>query len=265
MRAILVAFLLAALAACGDGKDPCEFGTADEGAQPAPSDYRNPETGACEARATSGGPGTEACREDDEAADYADREAPPDWGTCEHACEAYAEDACLDAVGCRAIYRGACAEDASCGPGAEGIEFAACWPTAPASTTSTGDCGGLGALDCSRHDNCAAVHADADGAIGAFTTCTLEALGCYGDGECALDRHCTAVDECLPPPGCDGGDDCLAVCWGMCEPGPRCDASGVTCEDEPPACEGVEVPSVVDGCWSGICVDVGTCFDPPDA
>jgi hypothetical protein len=265
LRAFLVALLLAAVAACGDGDGDCEFGTADQRAQPAPSDYRNPETGACESRATSTGPET-GCPAHDPAGDAEGAfEEAPDWGTCGHACEAYAEDACLEAAGCRAIYRGGCAEDAACGPGADGIEFAACWPTAPASTTSTGDCGGLDALDCSRHDNCAAVHADAGGAPGGFTTCTAEVPGCDADAECPLDRHCTAIDECLPPPGCGEGDGCPDVCWGRCEAGPRCDASGVTCEDAPPECEGVEVPSVVDGCWSGICVDLGTCSDPPDA
>jgi hypothetical protein len=89
--------------------------------------------------------------------------------------------------------------------------------------------------------------------------------GCYGDQDCADGLVCNADDVCLPPPGCEPGDPCPAVCYGQCvepEPDDGCYgdqdcAGGLVCNAHevclpPPGCEpGDPCPAV---CY-GQCVE----------
>jgi hypothetical protein len=49
---------------------------------------------------------------------------------------------------------------------------------------------------------------------------------CTSSADCGATRFCTVESGvCNPPPGCDPGEVCPAVCYGTCEPkpvGPRC-------------------------------------------
>jgi hypothetical protein len=136
-RLALAAVLLAGCALWGGG---AEDDVIVCGA-PAPADpgtLRNPDNGGCE----SFGDGC--------------RGIPlPDWAACGDPCEQLAEDACLSAPRCRAVYSTSCAPGGPC-PADAPITFLACWGTAPASTTEGGTCDGLDAFGCSQHDDCAA-------------------------------------------------------------------------------------------------------------
>lgn len=100
--------------------------------------------------------------------------------------------------------------------------------------------------------------------------------------ECVVDADCQLVDNCCEcssrpasdePDPCE--DDCLvsectaqgleglaATCRsGICEFSSSSNCDGpVVCAQEPPACEGDEVPSVVGECW-GPCVPLHYCAD----
>lgn len=85
--------------------------------------------------------------------------------------------------------------------------------------------------------------------------------GCYSDAECPDDSFCNAADICLPPPGCEPGQACPAVCYGYCEEERRCDdGSEVMCDMVPPVCEDGLVQAVQDGCYA--CVKPDTCEEP---
>lgn len=40
---------------------------------------------------------------------------------------------------------------------------------------------------------------------------------CLSDAECATGTRCNAAEVCLPPPECEPGDSCPAICSGYCE------------------------------------------------
>ena len=120
---------------------------------------RNPVTGACEAF----GGGDPGCRGNDFAPSLPSQPLP-DWPACDGTCDGLAEASCRDTAGCRAIY------DSSRG---EAI-FTNCWPTAPSGPVN-GWCGGLDALECSRHDDCIATFDGlADDGVGRFEGCDNE-------------------------------------------------------------------------------------------
>jgi hypothetical protein len=55
------------------------------------------------------------------------------------------------------------------------------------------------------------------------------ASGCYSDDDCKPGYQCSALWECLPPPGCaDPAIGCPAVCYGVCRAASD-DAGGPTC------------------------------------
>ncbi|MEZ4381152.1 MAG: hypothetical protein R3A79_07375 [Nannocystaceae bacterium] len=100
--------------------------------------------------------------------------------------------------------------------------------------------------------------------------------------ECVVDADCQLVDNCcecssLPsddePDACDfdclvsectsqGLDSLTAACRsGICELTSTIHCEGpVACDQEPPACEGDAVPSVIGECW-GPCVPLHYCAD----
>jgi hypothetical protein len=229
-----------------DDDDRCDFGTAGDADERAPAaEYRNPESGQCEARGGGSYPQPNPrCGDDDEpqepqAGDSDGAQAPEDWGMCYGGCEGLDEDTCVDTPLCRAAYVGQCLQDASCYAGSEGLTFYECWAVAPEHPTSTGACGGLDAYECSRHDNCAAVH---------------EQIQAATEGEDGAD----------PAPEPD-----LAIAIGpftTCVPEqPDADREAcyqaVTCDGEPPACDDGLLPGILDGCWTGACVEVAACAE----
>ena len=259
--------------------------------------YRNPETGVCEDWGGGGGGG---CYDDYD--DYGGAEADPiplpDWASCPGACEGLDELTCLATEGCRgAYYQEDCPPGSDCDAFFE-IYFMECWGTAPTGPIY-GACEGLDAYSCSLHSDCIAVYTenwDTGGQL--FSYCAPEPgttgceavdcgpgytceIQCYPDGTCW--PTCVAIGECgdstMCPPGthcetwCTGGGDCWPGedcppkgCWSECvpdDPGPiTCDGP-VFCDSLPPGCPPNSVPGIQNGCWSGTCIPVEECDDPP--
>ena len=70
-----------------------------------------------------------------------------------------------------------------------------------------------------------------DGSIGCAPLPTL----CSSSDDCQVGEICNAGDICLPPPGCDNGENCITLCYGYCvdsaqPPSDTCDANGA-CPD----------------------------------
>ena len=178
----------------------------DRGGVPdiAPNELRNPNTGACEPY--GGGWCDDSCGR----ACPATEQAEPDWGQCYSHCESLDESACKAASGCRAAYA-----DTS---------FYQCWAVAPSGPIQGGGCTQLGAQDCSRHDDCSAIHAIGN-PIGSFLSCANE-TSISDPGSCVGEVTCDAL-----PPNCPSGTIAgrRNGCWtGYCIPIADC--------DELPAC-----------------------------
>jgi hypothetical protein len=107
---------------------------------------------------------------------------------------------------------------------------------------------------------------DADCEEGCVTTGTCQPIepnnGCYSDDECPAGTQCNAAEVCLPPPGCEPGDICDAVCYGECVPASCDDAPVPACDMLPPTCTDGTIPAVQNGCYE--CVDPETCEPPSD-
>jgi hypothetical protein len=168
-------------------------------------ELRNPDTGLCE-------PFGSGC--DDPCAACEAAIPQPDWGQCFSGCEGLDEGTCIDSPSCRAVYNAF--SDVDVPP-----QYLDCWSIAPSGPV-TGACDGLDADECSRHADCSAFYDEFDGAGGPLTFFACKAehqLGCFGNEDCANGEHCTTSDgECNPPPGCDPGESCPAVCFGRCIP-----------------------------------------------
>jgi hypothetical protein len=78
---------------------------------------------------------------------------------------------------------------------------------------------------------------------------------CLSDAECSTTTHCNADEICLPPPECEPGDACPAVCSGYC--------AAATCTDligyDFGPCDAVLGWAIV----GGICVEVSGCDPGP--
>ncbi len=182
-----------------------------------PPGARNPVTGVCE---RSGG-GTDPCGNPIPtagASDFAGAPiAMPDWATCPGICEGYDEATCRGADGCRAVYTSseACDDAGHC----TWVDtFAACWGTAPSGPVRGGVCEGLDAQECSRHDDCSAVHAWSpapDGTIGSFDHCKAEAPCTPPPGGPELRNPDTGKCENFGGGGC-GGVPIAMPDWGFC-------------------------------------------------
>jgi hypothetical protein len=270
----LIATAISALtltaAGCEDECEPVNYDLAD----PAPApDYRNPQSGLCEAFwGGGGGGGGTGCDDIPYGAAAEADQALPDWAQCYISCEGLEEDTCLATSGCRASYESNCGPNELC----ESIEytFNECWGTAPSGPVQGGDCTTFDAQECSRHDDCVARHSRGDGtsAVGWFESCAPERTGCYGDTECGEGTHCNAADVCLPPPGAGGpgtGDQvpCPSVCYGYCVPDEPIDPGScvgeVACDEEPPECPVDTIPGRRNGCWTGFCIPVAQCDSIP--
>jgi hypothetical protein len=108
----------------------------------------------------------------------------------------------------------------SVGLGASVAQWSATLPMPDAATPSSDDAGrsDAGSVDAGRLDAGEPKDPDA-GASDAGRADASSLRGCYGDGECASlpGTKCSAVTECLSPPGCGGAQACPAVCYGYCK------------------------------------------------
>ncbi len=195
---ILGLAVLAALAGCTDDDDPpcLDYAT---GAEFAPTEYRDPYSGTCQSFGYPCDGVCGPCAEGDIA------QAQPDWALCYAACEGLAENTCKAQSGCRAIY--------------EGTTYYDCWGVAQSGPVQGGNCTSFDAQECSRHDDCVAIHADG-APIGNFQSCAAESN--VGDpGSCVGDVLCDAL-----PPACPTGTIAgrRNGCWtGYCIPYEQCD------------------------------------------
>lgn len=277
--AYLLVTLLVSAASSGcfiyyDNDDDCDFGGGlDEPAIAVPAvGLRNPESGECEF--FGGGPRPFPC--DDrcgpcpepapvpaqrDPAPGAPGQAQPSWGFCESECTNLDEASCLGATGCRGVYS------------PENL-FTECWSVDMTGPIRGQTCVGLGAWECSRSDECIAIHESDCGTsdpvpgfscgAGEFLSCADEPAGCFDSTECDDGYRCTAEDVCGTPPGCDPTVGCDAACYGVCVPdGPGSCHGEVFCDSLPPECPPDSVPGRRDGCWTGQCVPVNQCEDPP--
>lgn len=246
MRAPLALAALVLLPACHlyfGGDDDCpDYGgvrggaaSADEAFDPG-RNLRDPQSGTCQYFGGRGSGGTQLpC--DSRCGPCAD-EPPPDgfepsedaaplptWGLCESACTGLGEDACLAAPGCRGIYSDVVCAGDTCVP----VRFAECWAT-DQEQLPPATCGGLDADNCSRHDDCIAVHEP---------TCIGDAITCPLGG----------FDRCAAEPSGEPGE-----CWGE-----------VLCDGLPPECPADTTPGVAEGCWTGECISIEECEGLPPA
>ena len=157
---------------------------------------------------------------------------PTDWGVCDGFCETLSEADCKAADACRAIYANSCAPNTDCWI----PEFEACWPTAPSGPVIGGGCENLAAYECSRHNDCSAVHdsdwsacpdwSDCDYVAGRFRECRAEstppppppACGTLDEDACIAREDCTPLyigEDCdCTPMGCTCEKWLFDVCSG---------------------------------------------------
>jgi hypothetical protein len=229
----LAALLLASSSGCtlvfddGGGPDAgsvCNGGSGDDTpfpsnnaggvATPVPGDsLRNPDTGQCIFTGCSGDipvaspqpePGTGQPRPSFPTTNA--RAAPQDWGSCNSMCGRYDEDTCRLADGCRAIYLDACGGAADC----TRLVFSACWPTAPSGPVHGGACPGLAAQECSRHDDCIAVH-QAEGAQPTRFRYCLNESAPASQCDVLSETECIGRSDCAP---LYQGSDCTCTSAG---------------------------------------------------
>lgn len=198
-RLFAFAALITIVGCIGDDDDPCkDYGQA--GAEFAPVEYRDPTSGTCQS--FGGYPCDGVCGP---CPAYDTAQAQPDWALCYASCEGLGEATCKSTSACRAVYQGA--------------TFHECWGVAQSGPVQGGNCALLDAQECSRHDDCIAIHAQGT-PIGQFQSCAAETS--TGDpGSCVGEVACDAL-----PPNCPAGTipGRRDGCWtGYCIPYAECD------------------------------------------
>jgi hypothetical protein len=152
-----------------------------------------------------------------------------DYAQCYGVCEGLDETTCLASDSCRAIY--GCRNVAADGTCAETAVFAGCWGTAPSGPVFGTPCTGLDALECSRHNDCSAVHQALESCTATSCTNVLSGfMSCIAEGappppppppppacETLGERDCIARDDCTPlyeGSDCTCDDTgCLCAVW----------------------------------------------------
>jgi hypothetical protein len=96
---------------------------------------------------------------------------------------------------------------------------------------------------------------------------------CDGNEDCAAgstcqDGHCVATCVCesdqeAQQNGFDFCDEARETCMTGVDPAGSC-AGEITCNTNPPVCPEGEVPSSLDGCWTGSCRAIAQCDVTPD-
>jgi len=218
-----------------DEPPPCPGGAIEPDGSGAPLGIRNPSTGQCEYWGGGGGWCDETCGPCPQADEPALQPAPS-WGFCESLCTGLDEDTCRDTEGCRGAYIDTCPADADCSLGASDV-FYECWAVDMTGPIQGGDCYGLDAWECSRHDDCRAIHRN---------SCRLDDTRDRRDPACLGEfAMCAQEQRALPDPG---------QCYGE-----------VYCDALPPACSDPDaIPGRKDGCWTGLCIPTSECEQPPD-
>jgi len=205
MRFAVLVLLLGGCEIYGGGDDECVYN--DRGGVAESVEYRDPYTGQCQYFGGYDCP--DPC-----APCTTTGQALPDWGLCYGRCDALAEQTCLTTSGCYAAYELL--------PN-DGRAFFGCWDTAMSGPIQGGNCSGLDAHECSRHDDCTATFTDLPG--GTFYSCANE-LQSPDPGECNGTITCTSPAPACPPnttPGIKNG------CYtGYCIPLTDCPLA--TCE-----------------------------------
>jgi hypothetical protein len=184
----------------------------------------------------------------------------PSWAPCNSACTGLDELTCMATPGCRATYR---LED-----------YNGCVATDQTGPIQ-GTCAGLDAWECSRHDDCVAVHdggfyiaedpvAPQPPPLGWFISCDSEPTPCDSNTDCRAGERCNAEEVCMLPPDCLADAACVPVCGGICVPDDRGSCFGeVVCLAPVPACEPGSVPAVSNGCYTGECIPLAECPSVP--
>lgn len=162
--------------------------------------------------------------------------AIPDWGLCLSECTGLGEDGCLEAPGCRAAYASDCPEFADCSEVT--YQFSGCLATAPSGPVRGGQCSRLDANECSRHDDCVALHHR-----GEDLDRPTAPIPPGGDVPVGLGRFERCASE---------QPDREVTCFGE-----------VSCDGLPPLCPPNTVPAVSDGCYLGSCIPVDQCEVAP--
>jgi hypothetical protein len=177
---------------------------------------RNPTYGTCEFFGCNGGglEGVGSAPSSPRAATDA-----PDWGVCGSPCEMLDEDSCRRADACRAIYVDSCAGS---GIPCVRVDFSKCWPTAPSGPVRGSECVGLDAQECSRHDDCVAVHfTDTNGQPSTFLGCQNEiapapSCGALSESDCISRSDCAPIyqgaDCTCTPMGCTCNQQFFVSC-----------------------------------------------------
>jgi hypothetical protein len=235
--ALAGALLLAATSGCvfySDDDDECLYGGAGdaegEGAAAYDPGQRNPETGLCEYFGGGGGGGCgDPCNPCPDVPTEPDRVPVPTWGYCESQCTGLDEASCTTTSGCRTIYTSNCIDD-DC---IDEPLYVDCWSTDMQGPIQGGGCEGLDSLNCSMHDDCAAVHYPACGGTGDAEA--PEPCGAAGFGYCADEGNPTDPGNCYGP---------------------------VTCDQAPPACPEGTTPGIKEGCYTGFCIPLEQCEQP---
>jgi hypothetical protein len=215
-----LAYLVIAVAATGctlhfgddTGDDGCPLNTRGNDQAVPIQQQLNPETLQCEAY--YGNTCDPRCGPCDTTGQ--DARPAPTWAYCGDACEALGETDCLLATACRATYDYACFTGR--GPCTALTPFLGCYGT-DQNGPIQGACTGLGAQQCSEHNDCIALHSPQ--CSGDTAECWEQFIECRGEG---------------------------VFCY---EP--------VVCDIPPPPCTDDSVPAVRDGCYTGDCIPLDQC------
>jgi len=138
--------------------------------------------------------------------------------------------------------------------------------TCPDSGTGSGSAGGF---ECNDNTDCAA------GCYCADTGTCEEAGFCTQDSDCGEGYTCNEERSSCEPVTCTCTTDAEAVAAGYdwcdeskqtCQTGadPHGTCAGeATCSTARPTCPSGQVPTIFEGCWTGLCSAVAACEAPP--
>jgi hypothetical protein len=142
--------------------------------------------------------------------------------------------------------------------------------TATAGGTATGSDAGSDGVLTTGVDTTAGDGDDTGSGLPTNENCRT-AADCVLDDDCC---HCALYGGGLPDPHACADRSCPATtceAWGIPDPEPTCvqgncllpkvscDGASVTCDEAPPACDGLQAPQIVDGCYTQACIPLSSC------
>jgi hypothetical protein len=143
------------------------------------------------------------------------------------------------------------------------------WVSASCPEPGQGSAGQPGEFECRDNADCAA------GCYCGEAGVCEEAGFCAQDSDCGEGYECNEERSSCEPVSCTCTTDAQATAGGYdycdettqtCETGtdPEGTCAGEpTCNQVAPTCPSGQVPTIVDGCWSGLCSPVAACEAPP--